>query len=106
MHDSNAVTFEDYLKEIHAKDYHGTDDDMPDSYDAWLTELDVDTLVKYGEDYSAIVGKRFSDKAVKNFQAKLNDVALADGFIGFSEEEWSGVRKFIKVNEEIINGDL
>ena len=31
---------EDNLKEAHAKDYHGTDDDMPDAYEDWLTSLE------------------------------------------------------------------
>lgn len=30
---------EEKLKEAHAKDYHGTDDDMPDRYEAWLEDL-------------------------------------------------------------------
>lgn len=35
---------EDKLKEAHAKDYHGTDDDMPDAYEAWLENLSLDEL--------------------------------------------------------------
>jgi hypothetical protein len=31
---------EDKLKEAHAEDYTGTDDDMPDAYEDWLGELD------------------------------------------------------------------
>lgn len=42
-------TFEDYLKDIHAQDYHGTDDDMPDDFDNWLTDLQVDELIDYAE---------------------------------------------------------
>lgn len=41
---------EDKLKEIHAKDYHGLDDDMPDDYQRWRSELtneEVEELVKY-----------------------------------------------------------
>ena len=41
--------FEDFLKEQHAKNYIGTDDDMPDAFDDWLTELDVDTLINYAD---------------------------------------------------------
>ena len=32
---------EEKLKESHAKDYHGTDDDMPDNYEYWLENLDL-----------------------------------------------------------------
>lgn len=30
---------EDKLKEAHAKEYHGTDDEMPDAYESWLENL-------------------------------------------------------------------
>lgn len=36
--DNLTTAQEDKLKEAHAKDYHGTDDDMPDAYDAWLVD--------------------------------------------------------------------
>lgn|SRR3990167_8810946 len=37
---------EEKLKEAHAKDYHGLDDEMPDAYDSWLTDLDLDEMKK------------------------------------------------------------
>lgn len=42
-------TFEDYLKDIHAEDYHGTDDDMPDDFERWLENLDNNDLMEYAE---------------------------------------------------------
>lgn len=44
-------TFEEFLKEWHMRDYHGTDDDAPDAYDAWSSELDIDTLEELGNIY-------------------------------------------------------
>ena len=35
---------EDKLKEAHAKDYHGTDDDMPDDYEDWLIDLSLEEI--------------------------------------------------------------
>lgn len=35
---------EDVLKEAHAKDYHGTDDDMPDAYEGWLENRSLEEL--------------------------------------------------------------
>lgn len=35
---------EELLKEAHAKDYHGTDDDMPDAYEVWIIDLSLDEL--------------------------------------------------------------
>lgn len=40
---------EDYLKEKHAKEYIGTDDDMSDSFDNWLSELQIDDFIKYAD---------------------------------------------------------
>lgn len=41
------MNFEDYLRKIHAKQYKGLDDDMPDDFDYWLTQLDPDELIEY-----------------------------------------------------------
>lgn len=49
--DNKFMSFEDYLKEMHAQDYHGTDDDMPDAFDNWLVELQVDDLIGYGDKF-------------------------------------------------------
>jgi len=34
--------FEDFLKEKHAEDYIGVDDDMPDDFESWLVSLTSD----------------------------------------------------------------
>lgn len=44
-------TFEDYLREIHAKNYNGTDDDMPDAYEHWLGNEEVDAIIAYADGY-------------------------------------------------------
>ena len=44
-------SFEDFLEDKHAKDYMGTDDDMPDAFSTWLTNLDADELINYGDDH-------------------------------------------------------
>ncbi len=40
--------FEDFLREEHSKEYAGTDDEMQDDYEAWLTNLDNEELIDYG----------------------------------------------------------
>lgn len=42
--------FENYLKEAHAKQYFGIDDDMPDAFENWLSNLDIEELLQYGHD--------------------------------------------------------
>jgi len=43
---------EHYLQEKHAEEYMGTDDDMPEAFDAWMLDLDVDEWIKLSDDYS------------------------------------------------------
>lgn len=45
-------TFEDYLKENHAKHYRGLDDEMPDAYEKWVTELDLSTVMELAEEFN------------------------------------------------------
>lgn len=42
-------TFEEYLQDRHAVQYHGTDDDMPDDFDQWIAELDQNKVIEYAE---------------------------------------------------------
>jgi len=47
------MKFEQYLQEIHAKDYQGLDDDMPDAFDDWLAnDLCVTEIIHYAEMWS------------------------------------------------------
>lgn len=48
-------SFEDYLKSVHAEDYHGTDDDMPDAYEAWLDQLGIYELIEYADAYAKTI---------------------------------------------------
>lgn len=38
---------ENILKDVHAQSYNGLDDDMPEDYESFLTELSADLLKKY-----------------------------------------------------------
>lgn len=43
-----ANMFEDFLREIHARTYSGTDDDMDDNFVSWLLRLDPNEWLVYG----------------------------------------------------------
>lgn len=43
-----SLPFEDFLKDIHAREYMGTDDDMPDAFEHWLSNLDLEDIIGYG----------------------------------------------------------
>jgi len=46
---------EKYLQEKHAEHYMGTDDNMPDAFDAWMLALDVDEWIKYADAYEQTI---------------------------------------------------
>ena len=41
-------TFENYLEDQFEKEYHGTDDDMFDKFNAWVERLDTSEVIEYG----------------------------------------------------------
>lgn len=43
------MTFEKYLQNIHTNNYMGTDDDMPEAFETWLSELDTEELMNYAD---------------------------------------------------------
>lgn len=50
--------FEEYLQDIHSKHYSGTDDDMPEAFESWLCDIDIDTLIEYGNNAMAQAGAK------------------------------------------------
>jgi hypothetical protein len=44
--------FEDYLINVHAKQYVGTDDNMPDAFDDWLSNLDCQEIIEYTQEWN------------------------------------------------------
>lgn len=60
-----VATLEDYLQEVHAKQYTGTDDDMPDDFDNWIVELDPEEVMRYADEaiaHNFNVTKSYTDK--------------------------------------------
>lgn len=64
---TKKITFEDYLKDVHAKDYTGTDDDMPDDFESWVGELDVQEVMDFAEIYGLIQNKAGYQEAVDKY---------------------------------------
>lgn len=44
-------TLEDFLKDKHAEEYMGTDDNMPDAFDDWMGNLDVQEVMDYATEW-------------------------------------------------------
>lgn len=60
-------TFENYLQDIHASNYMGTDDDMLDNFDNWLSNLDGEEYINYADDYA----KEVHNNALKTVEEGL-----------------------------------
>lgn len=43
--------FEDFLKTKHAENYMGTDDDMGDSFEGFLEDMDKEDMLIYGDEW-------------------------------------------------------
>lgn len=51
---TTTETFEEYLKEIHAKNYTGIDDDMSDNFESWLEGIDIELLLDLASNYGKL----------------------------------------------------
>lgn len=47
--------FEEFLQNIHAEQYTGTDDDMIDDYENWLTTLEGEDYIGYGNQFGRML---------------------------------------------------
>lgn len=56
------LCFEDFLKEVHAREYMGLDDDMPDAFDVWLGDLNGEDYIRYGDEFVAEVRRALVTK--------------------------------------------
>lgn len=54
----HVYSFEDFLKEKHAEVYHGTDDHMPDAFDSWLEDIQIDGLIELGSEFGDFVATK------------------------------------------------
>jgi hypothetical protein len=52
---NNKYPFEEYLKEIHAKNYMGTDDDMSDSFESFVCNFDLEDVVEHANAFSKML---------------------------------------------------
>lgn len=46
--------FEEYLQQLHAESYIGTDDDMPEAFEAWLEQFDVAEILEMVAKYESL----------------------------------------------------
>ena len=75
-------TFIDYLKDVHADNYTGTDDNMPDDFDNWLSDLDGEEYIKFADQWvtkviefaQLRVSKIDVDFSAPFLKEKVNDV--------------------------------
>ena len=57
----NTNTFENYLMEVHAEDYHGTDDDMIDNFNAWVENQEASDILQLAEDFAVALNEKLKN---------------------------------------------
>ena len=70
-------TFKDFLISKHADQYQGIDDDMPDAYIDWITELQVDDIIQYADEHTEILLSLQKQKIVEEIE-KMKKKTIAD----------------------------
>ncbi len=66
-------TFTEFLMDIHATQYAGLDDEMPDDWEQWLSDLDVDELINYADKHAQNTSKIAMDNAFERFHELQNE---------------------------------
>lgn len=54
MKTNMKINFELFLQYKHAEDYLGTDDDMPDDFERFLQDLDVNDWLELGDEFNRL----------------------------------------------------
>lgn len=49
------TTFEEFLKELHVEHYIGTDDNMPEAFENWLSDLSIDEWLVHGNGFGIFI---------------------------------------------------
>lgn len=68
--------FEEFLQEIHAKDYVAGGDDIGEAFDEWLGFLNIDQWLNYGEMFANKTAQEMLEKRIKELEAKLQAEGL------------------------------
>lgn len=51
--------FEDYLQHIHGRQHPEVlDDDVPDHYEEWLADLDINDVIVWANEYAKIANEK------------------------------------------------
>jgi hypothetical protein len=76
-------TFESYLKNIHFRDYPQLiDDNIPEHFDDWIGDQDVDTIMSYADDYAKQVHNNALKMAQNDLKGLFEDERPVDPLTG------------------------
>jgi len=63
--------FEEFLKDRHREQFIGTKDIIIDDFEDWLTRLDIDQWINYGEWFGNLVEKKLLEKQIEDKYNKM-----------------------------------
>jgi len=78
--------FEDFLKEKHGEQYVGTGDMMPEDYEKWLSEQDIDAWIIWGDMYKSAIKSELKEK-IDTCEVFTTDRTLTKGIEFISKSQ-------------------
>jgi hypothetical protein len=63
--------FEEFLMDRHAEEYTGAGDDITDAFDDWISNLNIDEWLNYGEWFANKTAKEMLEKRIKELEKCL-----------------------------------
>jgi len=60
--------FEEFLRERHMEECPGTKDFLIEDFERWISNLDIDQWLNYGEWFGNLKTKQEAEKAIKRLQ--------------------------------------
>lgn len=71
-------TFKEYLDEVFAEQYHGTDDEMPEYQEKWFELLTGEEMYGYAEEFVGKLNKKIDSicNSADSFRHDLNDAEV------------------------------
>ena len=88
-------TFEDYLMEQYIEEESPLKEQIPDGFNDWLVNLDVDYLIEYGQKYA--------DKQKSKIKRKIKKMKLGKDFILSPEPD---IKERIEIHNQVLDDVL
>ena len=93
------TTFTDFLRDKHAEDYMGNGDDMGEACDEWISSLDPQELIDYGEEWGGDMPNPYAFGTVQNDGQDFTEEDTDNVYLLFKKDQFNKLKKLILKND-------